>query len=218
MKILNFYFIRHGQTEWNLQNRLQGSQNSQLTEKGIDDARLTGHYLSNIEFNSAYSSPQPRAIETLHHILSHFANKDKIRVNILEDLTEMDYGNWEGLLIDELKKTSEFNIFLNDAVKFSGLINHGENYGDVFKRSTKSMESIITNSKENENILIVTHGNFLRLLLCHLDGKDWQKHRDDSYFPKISNASISIVKCEINTVTAEKKFSLASLNSVEHLI
>ena len=69
MKNLNLYLIRHGQTEWNIADRMQGIQNSPLTEKGVLGAKITGEYLKNTPFIQAYSSPLPRAMDTRDYIL-----------------------------------------------------------------------------------------------------------------------------------------------------
>ena len=58
MKDLNLYLIRHGQTEWNIKDQMQGSKNSPLTENGVLGAKITGKYLKNTPFIQAYSSPQ----------------------------------------------------------------------------------------------------------------------------------------------------------------
>lgn len=217
MKTVNLYFVRHGQTEWNLQNKLQGSKNSPLTAQGIEGAKLTGHYLRNIPFSHAYSSHQKRAIETRDYILSNIINSDNIIRGINSNLTEMDYGDWEGLSIDDLKKTKEFNTYLNNVAAFDGKINCGESYYDIFERSMNALNEIIDIAADDQNILVVSHGCLLRLLLCHLSGKNWLEHRDDNYFPRIANTSISTITCEIDSSCNDKKFKLQSLNVIEHL-
>ena len=53
MKDLNLYLIRHGQTEWNIKDQMQGSQNSPLTEQGVLGAKITGQYLKDVPFLQA---------------------------------------------------------------------------------------------------------------------------------------------------------------------
>ncbi|OCG27864.1 hypothetical protein A9G11_12270 [Gilliamella sp. wkB108] len=218
MKDINLYFVRHGQTEWNLASRLQGSHNSPLTSKGVSEAKLTGRYLRDIVFAKAYSSQQPRAIETRDYILNEQNSPiDASARYIVPELTEMDYGKWEGQLIPELKNTAEFNLFLNEPAFFDGNINGGENYINVLVRMQKAINDIINQSPERGNILIVSHGNALRLILCFLSGKDWKKHRDQDYFPKINNSSVSILNYQQEDNDSTGRFIVKAINNIKHL-
>lgn len=62
--MLNIYLVRHGETEWNIEKRLQGWQDSNLTEKGIEDANALHDHLIDIKFDAIYSSSSKRAFKT----------------------------------------------------------------------------------------------------------------------------------------------------------
>ena len=67
---MKFYFIRHGQTEYNLEKRIQGySVDSPLTSKGIADAKKVGNVLRDVAFDAVYVSSQERAVDTCRYIL-----------------------------------------------------------------------------------------------------------------------------------------------------
>ncbi len=196
MKDINLYLVRHGETEWNLKELMQGSQNSPLTETGILGAKLTGNSLRNIPFIKAYSSPQQRAVETRDYIIGQF--ESPVATDTHQGLKEMDFGIWEGQSITDLRKTPEFDKYMNIPDQFDPTTNQGEHYLNVLKRMQQSLDDIVMSASDNGgNILIVSHGTALRLLLCVLNGGDWRRHRDENHFPRILNTSISIRQDEI---------------------
>ncbi|OCG14146.1 hypothetical protein A9G09_06815 [Gilliamella sp. wkB292] len=217
MKDLNLYLIRHGQTEWNIKDQMQGSQNSPLTEQGILGAKITGQYLKHIPFMQAYSSPQLRAKETRDYIVHE--NDNKIPTFELADLCEMDFGLWEGKSVPYLKKeVPEFNTYLTDPANFDASVNHGENYLDTLVRMKRALHTITQNASEDKgNILVVSHGTVLRLLLCVLNGGDWRLHRDEDYFPRMLNTSVSVVNYQQQDGQSEGKFTVKYYNNVDHL-
>lgn len=62
--MLTLYITRHGETEWNIQKRMQGHKDSPLTEKGRKQAQALGNYLKNIPFEKVFVSDSNRAYET----------------------------------------------------------------------------------------------------------------------------------------------------------
>ncbi|AJA44458.1 putative phosphoglycerate mutase [Frischella perrara] len=214
MKNLNLYLIRHGQTEWNIADRMQGIQNSPLTEKGVLGAKITGEYLKNTPFIQAYSSPLPRAMDTRDYILAE--NNVSAPTATLAGLSEMDFGAWEGQHVPELVKLDEFQQYLKDPENYQGKTNQGEKYLDVLNRMQRSLDEIVKNAPaDNGNILIVSHATALRILLCVLNGGDWRKHRDDNYFPRILNTSISLVNYQGNG--DEGTYTVKYFNDVNHI-
>lgn len=217
MKDLNLYLIRHGQTEWNIKDQMQGSKNSPLTENGVLGAQITGKYLKNIPFIQAYSSPQQRAKETRDYIIHE--NDNVIPTFELDNLREMDFGLWEGKHVPSLKKEiPEFTTYLTDPENFDSSINQGENYLDILSRMKEALNVIVKNAPQDQgNILVVSHGTVLRILLCVLNGGDWRRHRDEDYFPRVLNTSISVVNYKQTDDKPEGKFSVKFYNNVDHL-
>ncbi len=217
MKNINLYLIRHGQTEWNINDQMQGSKNSPLTEQGILGAKITGNYLKDISFMQAYSSTQQRAIETRDYIIAE--NNHKTPTFELADLCEMDFGLWEGKHVPTLKKEiPEFTTYLTDPANFDPSVNQGESYLAVLERMKRALNTIVENANhDNGNILVVSHGTVLRLLLCVLYGGDWRLHRDESYFPRMLNTSISLVNYQQTADDSNGKFTVEYFNRVDHL-
>ncbi|EBA11640.1 histidine phosphatase family protein [Roseobacter sp. CCS2] len=110
------YILRHGETIWNAEHRMQGELNSPLTEKGMRDAARQGAILSGINLNgfTFLSSPQGRAFQTAGIALAGIA--DHIRTD--DRLREIGVGDWSGLLRDILPSpqsphTSQYEIAPN---------------------------------------------------------------------------------------------------------
>ncbi|OCG49943.1 hypothetical protein A9G35_00630 [Gilliamella sp. Choc5-1] len=217
MKDLNLYLIRHGQTQWNIKDQMQGSKDSPLTEQGILGAKLTGQHLKDISFMQAYSSPQKRAVDTRNYIV----NENNIAIDTFElaDLREMDFGLWEGKHVPTLKQdVPEFNVYLTDPANFDASVNQGENYADILARMKQALNTIVQNAPQDSgNILVVSHGTVLRILLCVLNGGDWRLHRDEEYFPRMLNTSISVVNYKQDDDQATGEFTVKFYNNVDHL-
>lgn len=149
---MKLYIIRHGQTEWNLAGRLQGWQNSNLTEEGIKNAERLSDRLKDIHFDYIYSSPQKRAIDTARII----KGKRNIDIITLEGLREIGFGVWEGMKIKDinLKYSEQFDTYLNRPHLYNPI--NGETFEELFSRVQDSLDRII--SQGGDNILIVAHG------------------------------------------------------------
>lgn len=98
---MKLFLIRHGQTDWNIKGKIQGSCDIELNHTGIKQAEeLSNKVLENkYKFSKIYSSPQRRAVKTAE-ILSKVTNIEYIST---EGLEEINFGEWEGLSWAEVK-------------------------------------------------------------------------------------------------------------------
>ncbi len=149
---MKIYITRHGETEWNRESRMQGWKNSNLTEKGINNAKKLGVSLKDIDFNYIYCSPLGRAVDTANYIRG---NKDTEIIKI-ESLKEMGFGIWEGMeqeKVKELYPLQQFN-FWNKPYLYQSV--EGESFDQLINRVKKVLYDITSNTT-GENILIVSH-------------------------------------------------------------
>lgn len=209
MKTLTFYLVRHGRTEWNEQGLLQGGGNSPLTKQGIESAKLTGKALAKIPFVAAYSSMLQRAIETAEYILEN----TNTPLFCHSGLNELFFGSWEGRSVEELSLLPEFRQMRKKPGEYLAQSNQGETYDKLAKRVLTTLHDIISKYSSG-NILIVSHGHTLRMLLALLSGGTWQNHRKDSQ--SVLNTSISIVRYE-QKGNENGQFFVESVNDVSHL-
>lgn len=167
---MKIYLTRHGQTQWNLKGRIQGSLDSDLTDKGTEDTLKLSKKLESINFDIAYTSIQNRAIETAKIILNN-----KVDIVKLYELNEIGVGNWEGMTYDDIisnypeqfdKYKKSPHLYVPD--------NGGETYQVFENRVRKFVEILRDNSKDKKNILIVTHGLTYLMLLNIFEGKELQ--------------------------------------------
>lgn len=149
---MKIYITRHGETQWNKEGRMQGWKDSNLTEKGIDNAKKLGDSLKHIDFDYIYCSPLGRAIDTAKYIRG---NKDT-EIVINESLKEMGFGKWEGMKREEVKELyakQQFN-FWNKPHLYKPI--DGESFDELIYRVDKALNDIIDNAK-GKSILIVSH-------------------------------------------------------------
>lgn len=158
------YFIRHGQTDWNVKGKIQGSYDSELNDFGIIQAEeLSKKVLkSNITFSKIYSSKQKRALKTAE-VLSEVTSVEYIPV---EGLEEINFGDWEGLSWKEVqeKYPKEYEEwYLNRRYTKSP---RGESYQDMLERVLEAIHKIIATS--SDNVAIVTHSAVIMCLQCYI--------------------------------------------------
>ena len=169
--------LRHGESEWNLENRFTGWKNINLSEKGILEAKEAGKRIkdSKINIDKVYSSELKRANDTAEISMKeaqyhHLFKDNKLLMIKNFALNERDYGNLTGL---NKKETAE--KFGKEQVQIwrrSFDVNPpgGESLKDVLLRVKPYYEEVIKNDLEqNTNILLSAHGNSLRALFIVLN-------------------------------------------------
>ncbi len=200
---MKIYLTRHGQTEWNLQGKLQGSSDSKLTCKGIEEAHLLGERLKDIKFDSIYSSPLERAYDTAKYI-----KRDRdIDIITCDCFKEMNFGTWEGIPrvdIERMYREKHYN-FWNMPHLFIPL--DGEFFDEFVERIRKCFLEIVNNEK-GENILIVVHTAVIKAIYSIVKNYTVSQFWDP---PFIKNTCLSII--EINK--EEMKFILEA--DISHL-
>lgn len=156
---MNLYVIRHGQTEWNLLKKMQGSVDIPLNEKGLEQARTTKFNLVDIKFDIIFCSPLIRAKQTAEII-----NADR-NLEIVYDnrLTERNYGEFEGTS----KSSFDYNKFW--AYDENLIYEKAENIQDFFKRIYDFLDYLKTNYND-KNILVVCHGGVEKAIECYANG------------------------------------------------
>ncbi|KRN12387.1 phosphoglycerate mutase [Fructilactobacillus fructivorans] len=182
MAKFTLYVVRHGQTYFNIFNKLQGWSNSPLTTKGISGAKDTAKRLSNIKFVQAYCSDTTRAEDTAKIILNGNSASDINEPVVSPDFREQFYGCFEGLNMDEAwyeagaphgvptfkDIVTKYNInTAKDYMKEADPFHMAENAEDYWKRLDQGL-SMITHDKkikDGDNALLISHGNTLLSLV-----------------------------------------------------
>ena len=162
------YLTRHGETEWNIEKRLQGRGDSPLTKYGIQRAKELRDRIKNIDIDVIYSSPIKRALNTANILRG---NKN---IDIVTDdsLMEMCFGDYEGKKIDIVQEENpswDINLIMQGNVEICAP--NGENLKEVRERISKLMNKIIAENM-GKSILIVTHGITLKALMYYFKDED----------------------------------------------
>lgn len=157
------YLMRHGETEWNIEKRFQGSDDSPLTDCGKQQAVLVAERLKEMQLAAVYASPRKRAIETATVV----ANAQNLKVEIHSDLAEIALGEWEGKTYSEIKQYDPkgYQSFFHNPGSFEG-IHGGETFVQVRQRAINTLEKLAEKHQE-QRILVVSHAITIRLLLTH---------------------------------------------------
>ncbi len=191
--------VRHGQSEWNLDNRFTGWTDVDLSEQGEQEARDAAALMleARLSFDVCYTSLLKRAIRTLDIVLEHM---DLLWLPVYKSwrLNERHYGGLQGLNKSETaEKYGKEQVFLwrrsydvppppltRDDIRFPG---HDRRYASLHAadipcaESLKNtvdrvlpywLEAIVPTIRAGQRVLIAAHGNSLRALVKHLDGLD----------------------------------------------
>lgn len=161
--------LRHGESQWNLENRFTGWVDVPLSPKGEEEARTAGRKLMGFRFDRAYVSVLKRAIDTLEIVLKVTGQTD-IPIEKDQALNERMYGDLQGLnKAETIAKFSEHQVKLwrrSYDVRPPG----GESLKDTGERVLPYYERRIRpDILAGKTILVAAHGNSLRALVMHLD-------------------------------------------------
>jgi broad specificity phosphatase PhoE len=151
MKQTDFYYVRHGQTLFNLQHRLQGMCDSPLTEKGIRDAYRAELALREIPFDRAFCSSSERCVDTAAIVLE----RHNVKAAPMKGLKEIDFGDLDGSLFSEVREEFELRKALDDFGEVGG-----ETGEDIQRRIRRTFDEIAGRSLPGEKVLVVSHGSF----------------------------------------------------------
>lgn len=180
------YLVRHGQTEFNISGKLQGSADSPLTERGIREAEKLKESLQDIPFACFYSSALGRA----YHTASILKGDRKVPLLQFSELNEIAFGVWEGVGKEELEETcpDNYSRLWNDPVSYQPP-KGAESFDDFFSR-VRLFSSKLFEQAAEKNILAVTHGIWLKTFYCIFQQKKLDQLWDPPYIP---NTSLSIL-------------------------
>jgi broad specificity phosphatase PhoE len=193
--------IRHGESEWNRDGRIQGFQDSDLSDLGREQAIRLRERLDLEKIDVAYASTATRAYQTAQLALGH-----RLEVEVRPGLCEINLGTWEGQIASELKRLQprETDLWFRAPSKVH--IEGAETLRAFRRRATREMNRI-RSLHGDASIVVFTHGGVICTYLTRLLGLKL----DDLWRFKIRNASIT----RIIFPTDQPRIEV--LNDVSHL-
>ena len=182
------WLVRHGQTDWNTEFRIQGSIDKSLNAIGIEQAHAIAKKLKDTHFDAIYSSPAKRAYQTA----SAIAQQLGLTIRTDKRLKEISLGLWEGLTWQQVQDRypEMFAKRKSDPVHFAP--EGAETYGDLARRMVQAANEIAL-SHPGERVLVVSHGMSLATLLSKARGTNLA----DAYELVPQNATPVVIEWEM---------------------
>lgn len=208
--LFEILFIRHAETKYNYENRIQGSLDSALSNRGQQQALLTGQMLNKHYNNidSWYVSPQGRARQTSKIIRESMPGINLPQEQVHNQIREIECGEWEGLLHDDLDQMQLQKIRHSANIAYPG----GESLWDLMQRGKvflSDWKKGIPVHNDTHRSVIISHGNMIGALSAvFLDLP-----------PEMALRSL-IHNCAINRILARNRsfyFRMAGINIQNHL-
>ena len=164
------YFIRHGETDWNAQQRYQGQRDIPLNTTGQAQARRNGAKLAEIlpepHGTALYCSPMTRTRQTLALLLDAAGWTDTPwakSVNFEDNLIEFSFGDWEGWTLEEIKEREPEQYWKREADKWATKMPNGESYQMLAERVGLWLGQL------DSPTVVVAHGGVLRIVRHFLE-------------------------------------------------
>lgn len=197
----NLVLVRHGQSQWNLENRFTGWVDVDLSPLGIEEANNAGQNLKDYSFDNVFTSVLTRAIKTADIITNIIGYKGDFIRN--EALNERHYGDLQGLNKDEVGKQygqEQLHIWRRS---YDVPPPNGESLFDTQKRVIpyyqENIEPLLLSGK---NVLVVAHGNSLRSMVMFIE----KISKEDILNLNIPTAVPYLYKFDVNLNILEKKY------------
>ena len=200
---MKIYLIRHGQTDWNLEGKIQGRHDVSLNETGSKQAELLAMGMDKRPVVQIFSSRQKRALETAQAV----GRRQHVAVTVIDGLEEVEFGEWEGKTWDEISREypEEFKDWCTEPAEI--VPPGGESRPQIYRRIGNALKEILRRSRGD--IAIVSHGAALAYMVSIMLEKELGDHDEII----VKNASISTVEYDRET----GKFHMVEANDVSHL-
>ena len=206
--MLTLYLIRHGETTWNAEKRMQGWSDAPLTLKGVQSAQNLGRRLKDVQFKAIYTSTSGRSVHTGSLIYNAMLQSNPeylsfdLPIHTDPRLREMFLGPWEGELIDRIKtqERAAMEAFWNSPATFS--IDGSETVSQVKERATEFLSSLLsatlatspissTSKAPNTNIMVVSHTIWIKVALAIINKQPLNEIWKSTY---IQPSSLSLIE------------------------
>jgi probable phosphoglycerate mutase len=196
------FLVRHAESTWNSQKKIQGQKDPPLSAYGEREAKLVGKRFKELTFDEVCSSPLKRARETARAIIGK-----KVEISVDDDLREINLGKWEGKTLAQIRRQSgeKFDRWAvrPDRIPIPG----GEDF-KAFVRRVKKIMRRIEKKNPDGNVLIVSHGGVISTYVTVV----LNIKPVDVWCVTVKNASVTIVEVK------DGLRRLVTFNDISHLM
>lgn len=158
--IRNLFLVRHGETSFNLEDRIGGD--SGLTQKGLDQARALAEHFADVSIPIIFTSNHKRTLQTAAPIA---AKQKNCSVIALTEFNEIHAGICEGMTYQEIRQQMPFVANARNRNKYNYVYPEGEGYLTMEKRVHRGLKKVFYLNSYNDNIMIVGHRAVNRMIL-----------------------------------------------------
>ena len=167
-EVKQLFLIRHGESTWNQERRIQGNLDPGLSERGKAQAALLAGRLKGRAFAALYTSPLRRALNTA----AILGESTGLVPRPIDGLREIRLGAWEGKTVAEIRITAGnlYDHWIDRPLDVSSPPG-GEEIRSFQQRAVGAIDSV-RRAHIDGNLLVVTHGGVIKVYLCHILGLD----------------------------------------------
>ncbi|KAE9309113.1 hypothetical protein PF008_g20798 [Phytophthora fragariae] len=201
------YLCRHGQTDYNMQRKLQGrGVNMPLNAEGLEQAKCLAKAMKDVPLTAIYSSALTRAFQTADTVAQLHP---KIEVQTFREVEEMNFGQLEGHTME--KHEEQINTMFKrwEQGEFNVAWPGGESPLQVVARGVSKITEVVSNTPPKEQVLMVTHGRFNKIVLAQM------LHGELNHMTDIhqDNTCVNVIDFDHATQT----YHAMALNNINHL-
>ncbi len=183
---VDLLLVRHGQTDWNVEERLMGMRPVKLNAEGIAQVERAATLLGAFQPISIYSSPAQRAVQTAQILQERLDLQAEIQCH--KGLGEFNMGRWEGRTLKELREMGLWSQYMEhpEGIVFPG----GESMEAIQMRAVTAVNEIVQNLSQGGTVLLSSHGGIVRLLTLAAYGAALSRY----HRTYVSNASLTQIR------------------------
>jgi probable phosphoglycerate mutase len=162
--------MRHGQTSWNAEKRIQGSGDSPLTDAGVATCKRWGAFLAANApaWHRLIVSPLQRALDTAHILNAELG----LPIEVETGYREQDWGQWEGLTVEDIKQNFPGELEKRIGAGWDFRPPGGESRREVLQRVLETTHQQASRWP-GSNLIVVTHLGVIKGLLYHIENRDY---------------------------------------------
>lgn len=192
---MKIYLVRHGETIWNKEKKIQGQSDIPLNEYGRELAHITSNALKDIPFDIVYSSPLVRAKETAEILVKN----RNLEIHTDNRLVEMSFGEGEGESLPEIHAHPEMKLhnFIHNPGNYTPPVG-GETFEELYERCKSFIEEVLIPAEKKYNsMLLVGHGALIRGMIHYINNRPSK----DFWIVTHKNCSVTIADCTDGQLT-----------------
>ena len=187
---MQMFIVRHGETSWNAERRIQGQSESSLNDKGRAQAAELQPWIESVGFDAVYTSSSLRTVQTAEILTQNI----DLPLRKRDDIKEICLGPWEQLLWSDIEQSA--NSEVTNFREYPHLFNleGAETFAQVRERGIRALQEVARQHDEQAKLLVVSHGALIATVLSGLASVCLSRLWKNPPLPNCSVSEVSIRK------------------------